>query len=30
MYVLITCKYMYEKDPTKNSKENVMTSFFPL
>ena len=28
MYVLITCKY--EKDPIKNSRENVMTSFFPL
>ena len=28
MYVLITCKY--EKDPIKNSQENVMTSFFPL
>ena len=28
MYVLITCKY--EKDPNKNSLENVMTSFFPL
>ena len=28
MYVLITCKY--EKDPIKNSWENVMTSFFPL
>ena len=27
MYVLITCKY--EKDPIKNSRENVMTSFFP-
>ena len=26
MYVLITCKY--EKDPIKNSRENVMTSFF--
>ena len=26
MYVLITCKY--EKDPIKNSLENVMTSFF--
>ena len=25
MYVLITCKY--EKDPIKNSRENVMTSF---
>ena len=28
MYVLTTCKY--EKDPIKNSRENVMTSFFPL
>ena len=28
MYVLITCKY--EKDPIKNNRENVMTSFFPL
>ena len=28
MYILITCKY--EKDPIKNSRENVMTSFFPL
>ena len=28
MYVLIT--YKYEKDPIKNSRENVMTSFFPL
>ena len=28
MYVLITCRY--EKDPIKNSRENVMTSFFPL
>ena len=28
MYVLITCQY--EKDPIKNSQENVMTSFFPL
>ena len=28
MYVLITCKY--EKDPIKNSRENIMTSFFPL
>ena len=28
MYVLITCKY--EKDPIKNSRENVMTSFSPL
>ena len=25
MHVLITCKY--EKDPIKNSRENVMTSF---
>ena len=25
MYVLIACKY--EKDPIKNSRENVMTSF---
>ena len=25
MYVLITCKY--EKDPIKNSRENVMTVF---
>ena len=28
MYVLITCKY--EKDPIKNSRENVMTLLFPL
>ena len=28
MHVLITCKY--EKDPSKNSGENVMTSFSPL
>ena len=28
MYVLITCKY--EKDPIKNSRENMMTLFFPL
>ena len=28
MHVLITCKY--EKDPIKNSGENVMTLFFPL
>ena len=28
MHVLITCKY--EKDPIKNSVENVMTSFSPL
>ena len=28
MHVLITCNY--EKDPIKNSGENVMTSFFPL
>ena len=28
MHVLITCKY--EKDPSKNSEENVMTSFCPL
>ena len=28
MYILITCKY--EKDLIKNSRENVMTSFFPL
>ena len=28
MHVLITCKY--EKDPIKNSGENVMTSFSPL
>ena len=28
MYVLSTCKY--EKDPVKNSRENMMTSFFPL
>ena len=26
MYVLITCKY--EKDPIKNSQENVMTVFY--
>ena len=28
LHVLITCKY--EKDPIKNSGENVMTSFSPL
>ena len=28
MYVLITCKY--DKDPIQKSRENVMTSFFPL
>ena len=28
IHVLITCKY--EKDPIKNSGENVMTSFFPI
>ena len=28
MYVLITCKY--EKDPIKNSRENVMTSFLTI
>ena len=28
MHVLIACKY--EKDPMKNSGENVMTSFSPL
>ena len=28
MYVFITCKY--EKDPIKNSGENVMTLFYPL
>ena len=28
MYVLITCKY--ENDLIKNSRENVMTSFFPI
>ena len=28
IHVLITCKY--EKDPIKNSRENVMTSFSPL
>ena len=28
MHVLITCKY--EKDPIKNSGENVMTLFYPL
>ena len=28
MHVLITCKY--EKDPIKNSRENVMTYFSPL
>ena len=28
MYVIITCKY--EKDPIKNSREKVETSFFPL
>ena len=28
MHVLITCKY--EKDPIKNSGENVITSFSPL
>ena len=27
MHVLITCKY--EKDPIKNSRENVMTHFSP-
>ena len=27
MYVIITCKY--EKDPIKNSREKVETSFFP-
>ena len=28
IHVLITCKY--EKDPIKNSGENVIASFFPL
>ena len=28
IHVLITCKY--EKNPIKNSRENVMTSFSPL
>ena len=28
MHVLINCKY--EKDPIKNSRENVMTLFYPL
>ena len=28
MHVLITCKY--EKDQMKNSRENVMTSFYPI
>ena len=28
MYVIITCKY--EKDPIKNNREKVETSFFPL
>ena len=28
IHVIITCKY--EKDPIKNSGENVMTSFSPL
>ena len=28
IYVLITCKY--EKNPIKNTRENVMTSFSPL
>ena len=28
MYVINTCKY--EKDPIKNSREKVETSFFPL
>ena len=28
MYVIITCKY--EKDPIKNSREKVETSFFPI
>ena len=28
IHVLMTCKY--EKDPIKNSGENVMTSFSPL
>ena len=28
MYVIVTCKY--KKDPIKNSRENVMTLFFPL
>ena len=28
MYFIITCKY--EKDPIKNSREKVETSFFPL
>ena len=28
MYVIVTCKY--EKDPIKNSRENVATPFSPL
>ena len=28
MYLIITCKY--EKDPIKNSREKIETSFFPL
>ena len=28
MYVIVTCKY--EKDPIKNSRENVVTPFSPL
>ena len=28
MYVIVTCKY--EKDPIKNSQENVMTSLSPI
>ena len=28
MYVIITCKF--EKDPIKNSRDKVETSFFPL
>ena len=28
MYVIVTCKY--EKDPIKNSRENMATPFSPL
>ena len=28
IYVIVICKY--QKDPIKNSRENVMTPFFPL
>ena len=27
-HIIITCKY--EKDPLKTSRDNVMTSFFPI